>query len=71
MKITSFEGIIENGQIRLPAISTFLKERRYTSSYPTSKRREHLSSIVLGLRIPNKRMKFKKEVFEETGDASL
>jgi hypothetical protein len=71
MKIRSFEGIIENGQIRLPANLRLPERAKVYVVVPDVETRE--TSVIHSPRLahPEQADEFKKEVFEETGDASL
>lgn len=71
MRVTTFEGIIENGQVKLPA-SVHLPER--TRVYVVVPDVETQSVAHIGsprLVHPEQARDFEKQVLEETGDASL
>jgi hypothetical protein len=71
MKVTTFEGIIENGQIRLPA-NVRLPEK--TKVYVVVPDVETSSTAYVGsphLAHPEQARDFEKQVIEETNDASL
>jgi hypothetical protein len=71
MKITSFEGIIENGQIRLPA-NLHLPERAKVYVVVPDFEMEQVA-VINSPRLAHSEQAedFKKEVFEEISDASL
>lgn len=71
MGVTTFEGIVENGQIRLPA-AVRLPER--TKVYVVIPDCEVQSIAYIGsprLVHPEQAADFKKEVIEESSDADL
>ena len=71
MKVTTFEGIIENGQIRLPA-NVHLPEK--TRVYVVVPEVETSSMAYVGsprLAHPEQARDFEKQVIEETNDASI
>jgi hypothetical protein len=71
MKVTTFEGIIENGQVRLPA-SVHLPEK--AKVYVVVPDVEVQPVAYVGsprLANPQQIADFKKEMFEETSDASV
>lgn len=71
MKVTSFEGIIENGQIKLPA-NVRLPEK--TKVYVVVPEVESRSVAYIGsprLLHPEQARDFDKQVIEESNDASI
>jgi hypothetical protein len=71
MKVTTFEGIIENGQIRLPA-NVRLPEK--TKVYVVVPDIETLSIAYVGsprLAHPEQARDFEKQVIEETNDGRI
>lgn len=71
MKVTTFEGIIENGQIRLPA-NVHLPEK--TRVYVVVPDVETQSVAFIGsprLAHPEQAQDFKKQVIEEATDAGI
>ena len=71
MKVTSFEGIIENGQIRLPANLHLPEKARVYVVVPDVEMQEIAVVNSPRLAHPEQAADFKKEVFEETNNASL
>ena len=71
MRITSFEGIVENGQIRLPADLHLPEKAKVYVIVPDVEIRQ--IAVVHSPRLAHSEQSedFKKEVFEETSDASL
>ena len=71
MKVTTFEGIIENGQIRLPANVHIPEKTRVYVVVPDVETQSvaHVSSPHLAR--PEQARDFEKQVIEETNDASI
>ena len=71
MKVATFEGIVENGRIRLPA-EVDLPEK--TKVYVVIPGFETTSAVYIGsprLVHAEQARDFEKEVFEETNDAGI
>jgi len=71
MKVTTFQGIVENGQIRLPAHVRLPEKAKVYVVIPDV---EIPSLAYIGsprLAHPEQIVDFKKEVLEELDDASL
>ncbi|HKQ08192.1 MAG TPA: hypothetical protein VJ464_23910 [Blastocatellia bacterium] len=71
MKITSFEGIVENGRIRLPADLHLPEKAKVYVIVPDVEIRQIATVHSPRLAHPEQAEDFKKEVFEETSNASL
>jgi hypothetical protein len=71
MKVATFEGVVENGQIRLPANVRLPEQARVYVVIPGV---EVPSGAYIGsprLMHPEQAADFKKEVVEDSRDASL
>ena len=71
MKVVTFEGVVENGQIRLPANVRLPEQARVYVVIPEIK---VPSGAYIGsprLMHPEQAADFKKEVIEDSRDASL
>ena len=71
MKVTTFEGIIENGQIRLPANVHIPEKTKVYVVVPNVETQpaSHISSPRLAH--PEQVRDFEKQVIEEPGDVSI
>ncbi|MFL6276890.1 MAG: hypothetical protein ACJ74G_17020 [Blastocatellia bacterium] len=71
MKITSFESVIENGQIRLPADLHLPEKAKVYVIVPDVEMQQIAVIHSPRLAHPEQAEDFKKEIFEEPSDASL
>jgi len=71
MKVTTFEGIIENGQIRLPANVHLPEKAKVYVVVPDIEMAQIAYINSPRLAHPEQAEDFKKEVFEEVSDASI
>lgn len=71
MKVTTFEGIIENGQIRLPANLHLPEKAKVYVVVPDVEMQQVAYVSSPRLAHPEQAEDFKKEVFEESSDAGI
>lgn len=71
MRVTTFEGIVENGQIRLPANVCLPEKAKVYVIIPDVEMRPVAYIDSPRLVHPQQAEDFKKEVIEESQDASL
>jgi hypothetical protein len=71
MKVTTFEGIIENGQIRLPANLHLPEKAKVYVVVPDFETQQVAYVSSPRLARPEQAEDFKKEVFEESSDAGI
>jgi hypothetical protein len=71
MKVTTYQGIVENGQIRLPANVRLPEKAKVYVVIPDVEVRSVAYIGSPRLAHPEQAADFKKEVVEETRDADL
>jgi hypothetical protein len=71
MKITTFEGIIENGQVRLPTNVHLPEKAKVYVVVPDVEANQVAYVGSPHLAHPEQAVDFKKEVFEDTSDADI
>jgi hypothetical protein len=71
MKVTTYEGIVENGQIRLPAKVQLPEKAKVYIVIPDVEARPVAYIGSPRLAHPEQAEDFKKEVIEEASDANL
>ena len=71
MKITSFESIVENGQIRVPADLRLPEKAKVYVIVPDAEIQRVAAIHSPRLAHPEQMEDFKKEIFEESHVASL
>jgi len=71
MKVTAYEGIVENGQIKLPDAIRLPEHARVYVIVPASEVTPRFHIASPRLRHPEEASDFAKEVTEEPEDASV
>lgn len=71
MQVTAFEGVIEDGQIRLKANVTLPEKTKVYVVIPGFETRETIHVYSPRLAHPEQAVDFTKEVIKETSDAGI